>query len=159
VDKTIAPITKELSKLRGNKIFNKEGDSVSLSDPIANMLTVIRNANMVKKEKVDIPASKLKMEIIKIFKNEGYIKNFKLIEENRKSYIRVYLKYTPGGESVIHNLQRVSKPGLRVYKKKHELPRIYNGFGTSIISTSKGVLTDKKAREQQVGGEVLCYIW
>jgi small subunit ribosomal protein S8 len=123
------------------------------------MLTVLRNANRVKKEKVDIPASKLKMEIIKIFKNEGYIKNFKLIEDDRKSYIRVYLKYTPRGESVIHNLQRASKPGLRMYRRKGELPRIFNGYGTSIVSTSRGVLTDKKAREQNVGGEVLCYIW
>jgi small subunit ribosomal protein S8 len=132
---------------------------VSLSDPIANMLTVIRNANRVKKEKVDIPSSKLKMEIIKIFKNEGYIKNFKIIEEGKRSYIRIYLKYTPAGKSIIHNLLRVSKPGLRVYRKKHDLPRIYNGFGTSIISTSKGVLTDKKAREKNLGGEVICYIW
>lgn len=132
---------------------------MSLSDPIANMLTVIRNANTVKMERVDIPASKLKMEIIKIFKNEGYVKNFKLIDENKKSYIRVYLKYTQSGECIIHNLKRVSRPGLRVYKKKNELPRIFNGFGTSIISTSQGVLTDKKAREKSVGGEVLCYIW
>jgi len=132
---------------------------VSLSDPIADMLTIIRNANRGKKEKVDIPASKLKMEIIKIFKNEGYIKNFKLIEEKEKSYIRVYLKYTSGGDTIIHDLQRVSRPGLRVYKRKNELPRIFNGFGTTIVSTSKGVLTDKKAREQEVGGEVLCYIW
>ncbi len=132
---------------------------MSLSDPIANMLTVIRNANTVKMERVDIPASKLKMEIIKIFKNEGYVKNFKLIDENKKSYIRVYLKYTQSGKCIIHNLKRVSKPGLRVYKKKDELPRIFNGFGTSIISTSQGVLTDKKAREKSVGGEVLCYIW
>jgi small subunit ribosomal protein S8 len=145
--------------MKGSVKYFKRGESVSLSDPIADMLTVIRNANRGKKEKVDIPASKLKMEIIKIFKNEGYIKNFKLIDENSKSYIRIYLKYTPGGEAVIHNLQKVSKPGLRVYRRKSDLPRIYNGFGTSIISTSKGVLTDKKAREQQVGGEVLCYIW
>ena len=132
---------------------------MSLSDPIANMLTVIRNANRVRKEKVDIPASKLKMEIIKIFKNEGYIKNFKLIEEKEKSYIRVYLKYTSAGESVIHDLKRVSRPGLRIYKKNNDLPRIYNGFGTSIVSTSQGVLTDKKAREKRVGGEILCCIW
>lgn len=132
---------------------------MSVSDPIAEMLTVIRNANRAKKEKVDIPASKLKMEIIKIFKNEGYIKNFKLIEEDKKSYIRIYLKYTPSGESVIHGIRRVSKPGLRVYRKKNEIPRVFNGYGTSIVSTSKGVLTDKKAREQNVGGEVLCYIW
>jgi len=123
------------------------------------MLTVIRNANRGKKEKVDIPASKLKMEIIKIFKNEGYIKNFKLIEENKKPIIRVYLKYTPVGEPVIHDLSRVSKPGLRIYRRKHEIPRVYNGYGTSIISTSAGVLTDKKAREKSVGGEVICYIW
>jgi small subunit ribosomal protein S8 len=132
---------------------------VSLSDPISDMLTILRNANRAKKEKVDIPASKLKMEIIKIFKNEGYIKNFKIIEEGNRSYIRIYLKYTQAGNGIIHNLKRVSKPGLRVYKKKHELPRIFNGFGTSIISTSRGVLTDKKAREQDVGGEVICYIW
>jgi small subunit ribosomal protein S8 len=132
---------------------------VSLSDPIANMLTVIRNANRVKKDKVDIPASKLKMEIIKIFKNEGYIKNFKIIEEGKRSYIRIYLKYTTTGQSIIHNLMRISKPGLRVYRKKHDLPRIYNGLGTSIISTSKGVLTDKKAREKNLGGEVICCIW
>jgi small subunit ribosomal protein S8 len=132
---------------------------VSQSDPIGDMLTVIRNANRVKKEKVDIPASKLKMELVKIFKNEGFIKNFKLIEEGKRSYIRVYLKFTPNGECVIHDLQRASKPGLRVYRKTGQLPRIFNGYGTSIISTSKGVLTDKKAREQNVGGEVLCYIW
>lgn len=132
---------------------------MSQSDPVADMLTVIRNANNVRKEKVDVPSSKLKMEIIKIFKNEGYIKNFKLIEEGTKSYIRIYLKYTPSGERVINGLKLVSKPGLRVYRKKHEIPRIFNGYGTSIISTSKGVLTDKKAREQKVGGEVLCYIW
>lgn len=132
---------------------------MGLSDPIADMLTVIRNANRVKKEKVDIPSSKLKLEIIKILKNEGYIKNFKLIEEGKKSYIRIYLKYTPNGESVIHDLKRVSRPSLRVYKKKNQIPRVYNGYGTSIISTSKGVLTDKKARESNVGGEVICYIW
>jgi len=132
---------------------------VSQSDPIADMLTVIRNANRVKKEKVDIPASRLKMEVIKIFKNEGFIKNFKLIEDDKKSYIRVYLKYTPTGECVIHNLKRASRPGLRIYRGKNQIPRILNGFGTSIISTSKGVLTDKKAREHKVGGEVLCYIW
>ena len=132
---------------------------MSLSDPISDMLTVLRNANRAKKEKVDIPASKLKMEVIKIFKNEGYIKNFKLIEEGIRSYIRIYLKYTQAGDSIIHNMKRVSKPGLRVYRRKSELPRIFNGYGTTIISTSKGVLTDKKAREQNVGGEVICYIW
>ena len=132
---------------------------MSLSDPVSDMLTILRNANRAKKEKVDIPASKLKMEIIKMFKNEGYIKNFKIIEEGNRSYIRIYLKYTQAGNGIIHNLKRVSKPGLRVYKRKNELPRIFNGFGTSIISTSRGVLTDKKAREQEVGGEVICYIW
>lgn len=135
------------------------GKGVSQTDPLGDMITVIRNANRARKEKVDIPFSKLKMEIIKIFKNEGFIKNFKLIEDKNKSYIRVYLKYTTGGEPVIHNLRRVSKPGLRIYKKKDEIPRVFNGYGTSVISTSKGVLTDKKAREQNVGGEVLCYIW
>lgn len=132
---------------------------MSQTDPLGDMITVIRNANKARKEKVDIPLSKLKMEIIKIFKNEGFIKNFKLIEDKNKSYIRVYLKYTTTGEPVIHDLRRVSKPGLRIYKKKDEIPRVFNGYGTSVISTSKGVLTDKKAREQNVGGEVLCYIW
>jgi small subunit ribosomal protein S8 len=136
-----------------------EGNGVSQTDPLGDMITVIRNANKARKEKVDIPLSKLKMEIIKIFKNEGFIKNFKLIEDKNKSFIRVYLKYTTSGEPVIHDLKRVSKPGLRIYKKKDEIPRVFNGYGTSVISTSKGVLTDKKAREQNVGGEVLCYIW
>lgn len=132
---------------------------MSQSDPLSDMITVIRNANRAKKEKVDIPFSKLRMEVIKIFKNEGFIKNFKLIEDNNKSYIRVYLKYTTSGECVIHDLKRVSKPGLRIYRRKDRIPRVFNGYGTSVISTSKGVLTDKKAREQNVGGEILCYIW
>ena len=132
---------------------------MSLTDPIADMLTRMRNAILVKMKEVNMPSSRIKVEIAKILKEEGYIKNFKLIDEDKKSYIRVYLKYTPAGECVIHNLKRVSRPGLRIYRKKHELPRIFNGFGTSIISTSKGVLTDKKAREKSVGGEVICYIW
>lgn len=134
---------------------------MSISDPIANMLTKIRNASNARHEKVDIPSSKLKVEIIKIFKNEGFIKNFKLVDDKKQGLIRIFLKYqndqlrTP----VITNIKRVSKPGLRQYSGNTELPRIYNGMGTVVVSTSKGVLTDKKAREQSVGGEILCYIW
>ena len=128
-------------------------------DPIADMLTKIRNASSARHEKVDIHLSKLKLEIIKIFKNEGYIKNFKLVDENRKPVIRIFLKYDRSNKPVITNLKRVSSPGLRVYKNKTSIPRIFNGLGTTVISTSHGVLTGKKAREQGIGGEVLCYIW
>lgn len=128
-------------------------------DPIADMLTKIRNASFARHEKVDIPLSKLKLEIIKIFKNEGYIKNFKLVEENKKPVIRIFLKYDQNNKPVITNLKRVSKPGLRIYRGKNDIPRIFNGLGTTVISTSRGVLTGKKAREQGIGGEVLCYIW
>lgn len=134
---------------------------MSVSDPIANMLTKIRNASNARHEKVDIPSSKLKVEIIKIFKNEGFIKNFKLVDDKKQGIIRIFLKYQNDQEKtpVISNIKRISTPGLRKYSNTSELPRIYNGMGTVVVSTSKGVITDKKAREQNVGGEIVCYIW
>ena len=132
---------------------------MSVHDPIADMLTKIRNASRAKHEKVDIPISKLKVEIVKILKNEGFIKNFKLVEEQGKNVIRIFLKYAEDGEAVIQGVSRVSKPGKRVYKGTSEVPRIFNGLAITIISTSKGVITGKKARQQNVGGEILCYVW
>ncbi len=132
---------------------------MSVHDPIADMLTKIRNASRSKHEKVDIPISKLKVEIVKILKNEGFVKNFKLVEEQGKNVIRIFLKFAEDGEPVIQGLTRVSKPGKRVYKGTDEVPRIFNGLAITIISTSKGVITGKKARQQNIGGEVLCYVW
>lgn len=134
---------------------------MSISDPIANMLTKIRNASSARHEKVEVPGSKLKVEIIKIFKNEGFIKNFKLVDDKKQGLIRIFLKYQNDQRKtpVITNIERVSRPGLRQYSGNAALPRIFNGMGTVVVSTSKGVLTDRKAREQGIGGEVLCYIW
>lgn len=134
---------------------------MSISDPISDMITKIRNASRAGHEKVEIPGSKLKVEIVKIFKNEGFIKNFKLADDGKQGVIKIFLKYA-GDQSktpVINDIQRVSKPGRRQYVGKDSLPRIFNGMGTCVVSTSHGVLTDRKAREQGVGGEVLCYIW
>lgn len=132
---------------------------MSVSDPVADMLTKVRNAAMARHEKVDIPASKLKLEIVKILKTEGYIKNFKRVNQDGSNCIRVFLKYDDANKSVIHGLERVSKPGRRVYSGYKDLPRVYNGFGTLIVSTSAGVTTGKKACEKQVGGELLCKVW
>lgn len=128
-------------------------------DPIGDMLTKIRNAILAKHEKVDISLSKEKLEIIKILKNEGYIKNFKKVTEENKTFFRVFLKYSESGNSVINNLVRISRPGKRVYKGYNEIPRLYNGIGINIISTSKGITTGKKAKERKEGGEILCAIW
>jgi len=129
-------------------------------DPIANMIAMIKNASKARHEKVDIPLSKIKLEMIKIFKNEGFIKNFKLVEENKKNFIRIFLKYSETNDEVITNIRRVSKLGRRIYKKAKDIPRILNGLGVVIVSTSKGITTGKKAREEwKVGGEILCYIW
>ena len=128
-------------------------------DKLADMLTKIRNAVRTKHERVDIPLSKLKLEVIKIFKNEGFIKNFKLVEEDGRSFIRVFLKYTEENKSVIQDLQRISRPSFRKYCGKDEIPRLFNGLGVTVVSTSHGVLTGKKAREAGVGGEILCQIW
>jgi small subunit ribosomal protein S8 len=132
---------------------------MSVSDPIADMLTKIRNASVAKFEKVDIPASKLKVEIVKILKNEGFIKTFKKVSQDGKNQIRIYLKYDQGNQSVIHGLERMSKPGRRVYTSYKLMPRIFNGYGTLIVTTSHGVITGRKASEKKVGGEILCSVW
>lgn len=129
-------------------------------DPIADMLAKIKNACHARHDKVDIPLSKTKLEMIKIFKNEGFIKNFKIIEGKSFNLIRIFLKYTDQNEPVIEELKRVSKQGRRMYSAAKEIPRILNGLGVVIISTSKGITTGKKAREEwNVGGEILCYVW
>jgi small subunit ribosomal protein S8 len=130
-----------------------------MTDPIADLLTRIRNANQMKHASVEIPASKLKAEILAVLKNEGYITDFVLIESKVQGVLKVSLKYTTTKERVIKGLRRISKPGLRVYAKNDELPKVLNGLGIAIISTSNGVMTDKEARQKQVGGEVLAYVW
>ena len=130
-----------------------------VNDPIADMLTRIRNANNAKHDTVDVPASNMKKAIAQILLDEGYIKNFQLIDDGTQGVIRITLKYGAGKEKVISGLRRVSKPGLRVYVGADELPRVLRGLGIAIISTSKGVMTDKKAREAHVGGEVLAFVW
>jgi small subunit ribosomal protein S8 len=132
---------------------------MSVSDPVADMLTKIRNAGMAKHEKVDIPTSKLKLEIVKILKIEGYIKNFKKANQNGANVIRVFLKYDEKTVPIIHGIEKVSKPGRRVYLGYKNMPRVFNGYGTLIVSTSQGVTTGKKAAEKQVGGEVICTVW
>lgn len=131
---------------------------MSLTDPTANMLTNIRNASQVHKETVDIPASKLIGKILEIFKNDGYIEDFRLMKNNVQGSYKVYLKYENKGSAII-GLKRISKPGLRVYASGNRVPRVLNGLGTAVISTSKGVLGDREARKLKVGGEVVCYIW
>jgi small subunit ribosomal protein S8 len=130
-----------------------------MTDPIADMLTRIRNANMVYKDRVDIPASKLKKSIIRILKDEGFIKGFRYIEDGRQGILRVYLKYGPKRERVINELVRVSKPGRRIYVGKDEIPSVKRGLGVAILSTSKGVMTDRECRKLGIGGELLCIVW
>lgn len=130
-----------------------------MTDPIADMLTRIRNANMVRHEKLEIPASKVKKEVADILKREGFIRDYEFVEDNKQGILRIFLKYGANNERVITGLKRISKPGLRVYAKAEELPRVLNGLGIAVVSTSKGVLTDKEARRESVGGEVLAYIW
>ena len=130
-----------------------------MSDPIADMLTRIRNANVVRHETVEIPASTIKREIAEILKKEGFIRDAEYIEDNKQGIIRLFLKYGPNNERVISGLKRISKPGLRVYTKSQEVPRVLGGLGIAIISTSHGVMTDKEARQTKVGGEVICYVW
>ena len=133
---------------------------MQITDPIADMLTRIRNANNAKHDTVDVPASNMKKSIAQILLDEGYIKNFQIINDGTQGVIRITLKYLqPGKEKVISGLRRVSKPGLRVYAGAEELPRVLRGLGIAIVSTSKGVMTDKKAREAHVGGEVLAFVW
>jgi len=130
-----------------------------MTDPIADFLTRIRNANMVYHEKVEVPSSKVKRAIAEILKEEGFIKDYEYIEDGKQGMLRIFLKYGPNKERVISGLKRISKPGLRVYAKKDELPKVLGGLGIAIISTPKGIMTDKKARKEGLGGEVICYIW
>jgi len=130
-----------------------------MTDPIAEMLTRIRNANMIRAERVDVPASKLKLEITKILKEKGFIKGYKILRDKKQGILRISLRYAHNGERVITALKRISKPGRRIYVDKKEIPSVMGGFGTAILSTSKGVLTDEASRREGIGGEVLCYIW
>jgi len=132
---------------------------MSLTDPIADMLTRIRNAFRVKKKEVNIPSSRMKVEIAKILKEEGYIKNFKVVDDNKQGILNITLKYNEKSESVISGLRRVSRPGCRIYCNKESIPKVLDGLGIVILSTSDGIATGKRCEEDGVGGEVLCYIW
>jgi small subunit ribosomal protein S8 len=132
---------------------------MNMTDPVADMITRIRNGVRAKLTRVDVPGSKLKLEIARILKDEGYISNFKMIEDERQGTIRVYLKYGPGMERVITDLQRVSRPGCRIYCGKDEIPRVYGGLGINVISTSRGLMTGRDAARQGVGGEILLNVW
>ena len=129
------------------------------SDPVADLLTRIRNASRAEHEKVDVPSSRLKVRVCEILKDEGFIKNFRVLEDTKQNVLRVYMKYGPGNEKVISGLVRVSKPGRRVYVTHDKVPSILAGMGVAIVSTSRGVVTDRDARKQKVGGEVLAYVW
>ncbi|TWH47050.1 30S ribosomal protein S8 [Sporomusa sp. KB1] len=130
-----------------------------MTDPIADMLTRIRNANSVYHDKVEIPASKIKQAVVQILKDEGFVRDFDMIADGKQGMIRVSLKYGPNREKVITGIKRISKPGLRVYAKKEQLPRVLGGLGIAIVSTSKGIMSDKLARKEGLGGEVLAYVW
>ena len=130
-----------------------------VTDPIADMLTRIRNANQMRYKEVEVPASKMKLEIARILKEEGFINDYKVKKNDVQSILVLYLKYSDKKERVITGLKRISKPGLRVYAKAEELPRVLNGLGIAIVSTSKGVMTDKQARRDSIGGEVLAFVW
>ena len=130
-----------------------------VTDPISDMFTRVRNANSKLHEKVDVPSSKIKVEIAKILKEEGYIANYKTIEDHKQGVLRVYLKYTLEGKPVLKGIKRVSKSSLRVYKGYEEMPKTFGGLGTTIVSTSKGILTDKQSRKEKIGGEVIGFVW
>lgn len=130
-----------------------------MTDPIADFLTRVRNANMVRHESLEVPASNVKKEIADILKREGFIREVEYIEDDKQNVIRVFLKYGANDERVITGLKRISKPGLRVYAKTEEVPRVLNGLGIALVSTSNGLLTDKEARAKKVGGEILAYVW
>lgn len=132
---------------------------MQITDPISDLLTRIRNANSARHETVEVPASNMKKSIVEILFEEGYIKKYEVIEDGRQGIIKIWLKYGEGKKQVIEGLKRVSKPGLRVYVSRDELPRVLKGLGIAIISTSKGVMTDKRARRENVGGEVLAFVW
>ncbi len=132
---------------------------MSMTDPIADMLTRIRNANIARHDRVEIPASRLKEEIARILQEEGYIRNYRYLEDRRQGILRIYLKYSKDRERVISNIRRISKPGRRIYVGKSDLPRVLNGLGIAILSTSRGVMTAAQCKRENVGGEVLCYVW
>lgn len=132
---------------------------MTMTDPIADMLTRVRNANSVKHETVDVPASNIKKEIARILLEEGFIRGYDVIEDGKQGIIRIQLKYGQEGERVISGLKRISKPGMRIYANSEEIPKVLNGLGIAVISTSNGILTDKQARQNKVGGEVICYVW
>ena len=132
---------------------------MTMTDPIADMLTRVRNASSVHHDTVDVPASNIKRELARILLEEGYIKGYDVIEDGKQGLIRIQLKYGKTGEKVITGIKKISKPGMRVYADKTNVPKVLNGIGISVISTSKGILTDKQARELGVGGEVICYVW
>jgi small subunit ribosomal protein S8 len=138
--------------LEGGKYF------MVMTDPIADMLTRIRNANQMKKKTVDMPASKLKLQIAELLKNEGYITNYREINKEPQNVLRITMKYLQN-ERVVKGLKRISKPGLRVYAKTNEIPKVLNGLGIAVVSTSSGLMTDREARKQRVGGEILAYVW
>lgn len=130
-----------------------------MTDPIADLLTRIRNANIAYHETLDVPASKMKLSLVEILKAEGYIRDYVYIADNKQGIIRLQLKYGPNKERVITGLKRISRPGLRVYARKDEVPRVLGGLGIAVLSTSRGLMTDKQARQAGVGGEVICYVW
>lgn len=132
---------------------------MTMTDPLADFLTRIRNAQRAGHEKVEVPSSKLKMGVAKVLKREGFIKNYKLIQDNKQGILRVYLKYTDDDEPVIRGLRRISKPGRRVYAGYESIPPVKGGFGVTVLSTSQGIITDKEAVARKVGGEVLCQVW
>ena len=132
---------------------------MSMTDPIADLLTHIRNATTVRHDRTDVPASKMKLEVAKILKQEGFIRTFKVIEEGPQGLIRIYLKYAEDGEPVIHGIKRISRPGCRVYVGRTEIPRVLGGLGINILTTPRGVMTGRKAHKEGVGGEVLCQVW
>ncbi len=132
---------------------------MAVTDPIADMLTRIRNANQAYHEKVDVPSSRVKLELARILRDQGFIKNYKVVKNRKQGLIRIYMKYGTQKERIIEGLERISKPSLRIYSSSNRLPKILNGMGICIISTSKGVMTDQQARLHKVGGEILCKIW
>lgn len=132
---------------------------MSMTDPIADLLTRIRNASMAKLQKMDIPSSNLKVNIASVLKAEGFIKNYKVISDQKQGVLRIYLKYIDEKDAVINEIRRVSKPGGRIYVGSEEIPRVKNGLGVAILSTSKGILTDRAAREARIGGELICTVW
>jgi small subunit ribosomal protein S8 len=141
------------------KRSEQQEKTMAISDPIADMLTRVRNAAKAKFNSVDVPGSTLKIELAKILKNEGYIRNYKFLKDGKQGILRIYLKYGAAQSNVIYKIKRISKPSRRVYVKCKEIKPVYNGLGIAILSTSKGVMSDKKARQEKVGGEILCQVW